>query len=64
MGGTKGLWAILGGVGLSLVGVGFVGDVAAGPVWFEYLRATVLGRSEQAVRRWHAALITQDQARP
>lgn len=56
MGGTKGLWAILGGVGLSLIGAGLVGDVAAGPVWFEYLRVTARGRYKQAVRRCFGAM--------
>jgi len=52
-------WTILNGVlGLYLAGLGFLGGIVAERIRFDTQRKVVLQRFDEAVRQWHAYLIT------
>jgi len=55
---TKSRWWILGGaLGLYLIGLGFVGGIAADRIRFDRQRTAVLTRYDEAVRQWHTYLM-------
>ncbi len=55
---TRWRWTILGGgLGLYLIGMGFLGGLVAERVRFDHQRTAVLNRYDEAVRKWQAYLM-------
>ena len=61
---AKWRWAILGGLWFYLLGLGFLGGIAAERVRFDSQRMAVLSRYDEAVREWHAYLIKLERGLP
>ncbi len=58
-------WAILGGgLGLYLVGLGFLGGVVAERVRFDHQRTEVVRQYDKALRKWQAYLMKLEQTGP